>query len=99
MPDHGMTDDPQASGAVVRAATEPAGAGAPLVRTGEPEDPGLTTRIKERWSATRTVLGAPRVRIELYGSDIAHDMHRYFTARHPRIRVAANKAWGVALLA
>jgi len=47
---------------------------------------------------TRRVLGAPHVRIELYGSDQARALQRAFTARHPRFRLVASKRWGVALI-
>ena len=55
-------------------------------------------RLQERGRATLTVLRAPRVRIEMYGPEEVRAIHAHFTARHPRIRVAPNKHWGIALL-
>jgi hypothetical protein len=64
---------------------------------GEPAGQPLS-HLRERWAMTIRVLRAPRVRIELYGSEQARSMYSYFTRRHPRIRVARNKVWGIALL-
>ena len=55
-------------------------------------------RLRERWQRTLTVLRAPRVRIEVYGSDEARAIYRAYTSRHPRFRITASKRWGVALL-
>ena len=54
-------------------------------------------RLRERWERNASVLRAPRVRIEVFGSEGAHAVHRAFTARHPRFRVTQRKRWGVAL--
>lgn len=54
--------------------------------------------LRERWQRTLNVLRAPRVRIEVYGSDEARAIHRAYTSRHPRFRITASKRWGVALL-
>ncbi len=59
---------------------------------------GRVSRLRGRWQRSRTVLLAPRVRIELFGGDEARAAHRAFTTRHPRFRVTAAKRWGVALL-
>lgn len=54
--------------------------------------------LPARMELARTILGAPRVRIEMTGDDHARRIHRAFTARHPRLRLTSAKRWGVALL-
>lgn len=55
-------------------------------------------QVRERWRRTLTVIRAPRVRIEIFGSDRARRVHRSYTARHPRFKVTAAKKWGVAVM-
>lgn len=55
-------------------------------------------KVPARVELARTILGAPRVRIEMTGDDHARRIHRAFTARHPRLRLTSAKRWGVALL-
>jgi hypothetical protein len=57
-----------------------------------------TTRFRERWERSLTVLRAPRVRIEIYGDPDARAVYQLFTSRHPRFKITTAKRWGVALL-
>ena len=57
-----------------------------------------TERLRERWERTRLVMGAPRIRVELFGDDEAKSFYTTFSAPHPRFRFTQAKRWGVALL-
>jgi hypothetical protein len=60
--------------------------------------PAPSQQLRHRLRSTREVLTAPRVRIELFGSDEARRAYEHFTSPHPRVRVIASKSWGAALL-
>ena len=59
---------------------------------------GRFDALKDAWERSLQVLRAPRVVLGVYGSDEARQIHRSFTAPHPRFRLVPSKRWGVALL-